>query len=106
MKRKTELRLQVGDVLEIGVESSKACGLDAVSTIALVEGVFDYENGLYTETQTAPSLWDEKRKEFDSIYHLFGNDLEDFLDSKVLKNAPAGSKEGECEHLTTGTAQN
>jgi hypothetical protein len=46
--------------------------------VTLVDGVFEYDNGLYTDEQHAPSVWDEKRREYDSIYHLFGNDLEDF----------------------------
>ena len=75
--------LKVGDIVKIGKESSKACGLKAGTVIVLI-GILDYDNGIYCETQTSPSIWNEERKEFDSIYHLFGNNLEDFLDSEVI----------------------
>jgi hypothetical protein len=52
--------------------------------IELIEGHFEYDNGLYTEDQTAPAIWDEKQKDFNSIYHLFGNDLEYFADCEIL----------------------
>ena len=49
----------------------------------MVEGHFEYDNGLYTEYQTAPSWWDAE-EDFESIYHLFGNKLEDFMDCEVV----------------------
>jgi hypothetical protein len=76
--------LKIGDSIKIGQASSKKCGLEAGSTITLIEGFFECENGLYTETHTAPAIWNEENKEFDSIYHLFGNKLEDFLDSEKV----------------------
>lgn len=50
----------------------------------MVEGHFEYDNGLYTEDQTAPSWWDAEEEDFESIYHLFGNKLEDFMDCEVV----------------------
>lgn len=77
--------LQVGTKIIIGTKCQKELPYFEVGeTLELVEGHFEYDNGLYTEDQTAPSIWDEKRKDFDSIYHLFGNDLEDFADCEVL----------------------
>ena len=35
--------------------------------IELVEGHFEYDNGLYTEDQTAPSWWDAEEEDFESI---------------------------------------
>ena len=81
---KAKLELNVGDIIKIGPKCSKICGFKTGEIITLVEGYFEHYNGLYDETQTAPSLWDESTGEFDSIYHLFGNDLEDFKDSKVI----------------------
>ena len=52
--------------------------------IELIEGHFEYNNGLYTESQTAPSIWDSEVNDYHSIYHLFGNDLENFLDCEVV----------------------
>jgi len=80
-------QLIVGAVIKIGPKYSEFCGgsLEPGSTITLIEGYFDHDNGLYTETQTAPSIYDEVTKDFDSIYHLFGNDLENFMDCQILK---------------------
>lgn len=79
--------LIIGAKIVIGPKYSKFCGgsLEPGSIITLIQGYFDYDNGLYTETQTAPAIYDEETKDFDSIYHLFGNDLENFMDCQVLK---------------------
>lgn len=54
--------------------------------ITLIQGVFDHDNGLYCEQVTAPAiLSDESNSDpYDSIYHLFGNRLENFYDCEVL----------------------
>lgn len=84
-KRKLEEILIVGTKIKIGPKFAKHGGYyKGGEVIELVEGFFECDNGLYSETQTAPSIWDEQRKEFDSIYHLFGNDLEDFMDCKII----------------------
>lgn len=75
---------QVGDTVKIGVKSAELCGYSAGTELVFIQGYFDHDNSLYTETQTAPSIWNEEEKDFDSIYHIFGNDLEFFLDSKIV----------------------
>ncbi len=86
-KAKLESRLVVGTKIKLG---KKYCagrgGLVAGQVITLVEGEFEYDNGLFTSSQSAPSVWCEKQKDFDSIYHLFGNDLEDFEDCEILNS--------------------
>lgn len=80
-----EDKLIVGARIKIGQMCAKITGsFDAGEVIELVEGSFEYDNGLYIEDQKCPAVWDKGRKEFDSIYHLFGNNLEDFLDSEIL----------------------
>lgn len=79
-----DFEIQTGDVVLVGANSSKMCGVPEGTELKFVDGYFDYDNGLYTETQSAPSIWDEERKEFDSCYHIFGNDYEYFLDSKIV----------------------
>lgn len=79
-----EEKLVVGAKIKIGKIYAKEHFCTEGEILELVEGHFEYDNGLYTEDQTAPAVWDEKRKDFDSIYHLFGNDLEDFADCEVL----------------------
>ena len=83
-KKELEGKLVVGTKVRIGKECSQVTGLDNGQVIEFIKGFFDEENGLYTETVTAPSIRNEAAGDFDSIYHLFGNDLEDFLDSEIL----------------------
>ncbi|CAM1366201.1 conserved hypothetical protein [Tenacibaculum litopenaei] len=80
-------KLVVGTKIKIGIKYTKSLrfgNLKAGDVIELIDGEFEYDNGLYTETQSCPSIWNEKSKEFDSIYHLFGNDFENFLDNQIL----------------------
>ena len=79
-----EENLIVGAKIKIGKEYSKEYGFTEGEIIELIEGHFEHDNGLYTEDQTAPSIWDEKQKDFESIYHLFGNEFENFLDCEVV----------------------
>jgi hypothetical protein len=84
-KKALEQKLPVGAQIRIGKNYVKEWGrFKEGKIITLVQGYFEFDNGLYTETQTAPSIWNEKEKDFDSIYHLFGNDLEYFIDCEVL----------------------
>ena len=77
-------QLIVGAKIKIGERYARSTNMKPDEIITLIEGEFDYENGLYTEVQTAPAIWCEKQKDYDSIYHLFGNDLEGFGDCEVL----------------------
>ena len=87
-REELEKLLVVGAKVKIGLNyCNNRISFTPGEIITLVEGEFDYENGLYTETQTAPSIWDEQSKDFESIYHLFGNDLEDFEDCEVLQDS-------------------
>jgi hypothetical protein len=79
-----EEKLIVGAKIKIGKAYAEEHGFDEGEIITLVEGYFEHDNGLYTETHSCPAIWDEENGEFDSIYHLFGNDLEDFLDNEII----------------------
>jgi hypothetical protein len=80
-----ESLLVVGAKIKIGkLYSEQFEFLEAGQVIELVEGHFEHDNGLYVEDQTAPSWWDAENEDFDSIYHLFGNDLESFMDCEVI----------------------
>lgn len=79
-----ESQLKVGTKIKIGQQYAAQFGFKEGQIIELVEGYFDYDNGLYTETQVSPSVWDDERQEFDSIYHLFGNALEHWLDCEIV----------------------
>ena len=80
-----EEKLHVGARVKVGKEYSLKYGFEANEEIELIEGFFENDNGLYVTTETCPSYWDEKHKDFDSIYHMFGNDLEYFMDCEVIE---------------------
>ncbi len=78
------MKLNVGTKIKIGEEYASKYGLKPNEVIELIEGEFEHDNGLYTEIQYAPSVWNKGNEDFDSIYHLFGNDLESFMDCEVV----------------------
>lgn len=83
------LNLAVGDSIRIGRKYAKEHGCKIWkegAVITLIEGHFEHDNGLYVEDETCPAIWDEARQDFDSIFHLFGNDLEWWEDCEVIKN--------------------
>lgn len=88
-ERKDELEklLVVGAKIKVGKKYAEENSCVEGEIFELVEGHFEYDNGLYTEDQTAPSIWEEISKEFNSIYHLFGNNLENFMDCEVLHSS-------------------
>jgi hypothetical protein len=81
-----ENKLIIGTKIKFGKKYADFVGLsDIADTIVeLIEGSFEYDNELYIEMQYAPSIWNKEDKDFESIYHLFGNDLEDFLDCEIV----------------------
>jgi hypothetical protein len=76
--------LQVGTKIKIGKKYAEKFYFKSGEIIELVEGSFDEYNGLYCYTSHAPAIFNEKQNEYDSIYHLFGNDLEDFMDCEII----------------------
>lgn len=85
-KEQFEEKLIVGTKIKIGKEYSKHCHntLKEGQIIELINGSFECENGLYNFIEDAPSIWSEYDEDFDSIYHLFGNDFEYFLDCTIV----------------------
>ena len=86
MVKDLEKKLTVGTKIKLGPKFCEYANnaFKPGKIIELLEGFFDFENGLYTETQTAPSIWNKDMREFDSIYHLFENDLSGFLDCEII----------------------
>ena len=78
----TEENLVIGARIRIGEKRAESGYFEEGQIIELIEGHFEYDNGLYTEDQTAPSMWDGD--EFSSIYHMFGNDFENWEDCSIL----------------------
>ena len=83
-KHELEKLLVVGARIKIGKKYSKNKNFTDGEIITLIEGYFSHDNGLYEETSTCPAIFDKRSGDFDSIYHLFGNDLEDFQDCEVM----------------------
>jgi len=85
MNTTLEEQLVVGAQIKIGKKYAKNTGFfKEGEVITLINGKFDYDNGLYTDITECPAIWDESQQEFDSIYHLWGNDLSGFMDCEVL----------------------
>jgi len=84
-KEQFEEKLIVGVKIRFGKKYAKEHYATEGEIITLVDGDFEYDNGLYTENQDCPAIWNESQKEFDSIYHLFGNDFENFLDCTIVE---------------------
>ena len=77
--------LTVGTKIKIGRICAKVTeGFKEGQIVELIDGEFDEDNGLYSYTSNAPSIWNKEDGDFESIYHLFGNNLEDFLDCEIL----------------------
>ena len=84
MNKELERRLVVGAKVKLGKQYCARTPKDSGTVITLVNGEFYYDNGLYGTTETAPAIWNEEQKEFDSIYHLFDNELDGFLDCEIV----------------------
>jgi len=80
-----EKLLIVGVKIKIGKKCAEETGMDEGEIMELIEGNFEYDNGLYTSIQYCPSIFD--CGEFMSIYHLFENDLSNFLDCEIIIDA-------------------
>ena len=82
---KNAIDLKVGDKIKIGALYAEQHNFfTAGQIIELIKGYFEYDNGLYIEDQYAPAIWSEEDEDYDSIYHLFGNNLEDFMDCEIV----------------------
>ena len=84
MNKELERRLVVGAKIKLGKQYCARAPEDSGTVITLVNGEFDYDNGLYSEIQTAPAIWNDEQREFNSIYHLFDNELDGFLDCEIV----------------------
>lgn len=94
LKKNIEPMLVVGAQIKIGRQYAKEVGgFKAGEVITLIEGYFTYDNGLYDVTETAPSIWNKDCEDYDSIYHLFGNDLENWYDCKIVKTNTDGQQD-------------
>ena len=85
----TKYDLTIGTKIKIGELYSKSHRFKSGEIITLINGTFEEDNGLYCYDVDCPSILnteDEEMDEFDSIYHLFGNDIENFMDCEIIKS--------------------
>ena len=85
-KQQFEEKLLVGTKIKIGRKYAGEQGFKEGEIITLVNGAFKIDNSICSTIEHAPSVWSESQKDFDSIYHLFGNDFENFLDCVIIDN--------------------
>lgn len=78
------MELKSGDKIKFGIVYCNKTGRSELlnKTIMLTPQSFDEDNGLYSYESECPGICIDD--EPDSIYHLFGNDLEDFYDCELI----------------------
>ena len=78
-------QLKIGAKILIGEKYAQNSGsFKAEQIVTLIQGTFYHYNGLFDECHECPAVWNETEKDFDSIHHLFGNDLSEFEDCEIL----------------------
>ncbi len=88
-------KIEGGDSIKFGIKYCTVSGRKNLlnKTIKLTPQWFEEDNGLYCYESCCPGIWNEKEKEADSVYHLFGNDLEDLMDCKIIKGTEQDKKD-------------
>jgi NDP-sugar pyrophosphorylase family protein len=81
------LEIRVGDRIKVGQESSKLVQLAEGTILEIVENLKPVDNSLYPEVSIIPSIWDEEKKELLAVSQVFGEQLEKFLDSTLIKES-------------------
>lgn len=83
------MKFQGGDSIKFGKRWCKGHNSKHLvnKTIMLTPQYFEEDNGLYCYETECLGIWDEKNEEADSIYHLFGNHLEEFMDCELIKGS-------------------
>ena len=81
------INFENGDSIKFGDQYCKEFRREELrgKTIMMTPQYFEDDNGLYVYTVECAGMWDEENQEADSIYHLFGNDFEWFMDCKLIK---------------------
>lgn len=81
------MNIERGDSIKFGEQWCKVNGSESLigKTIKLTPQYFEEDNGLYTYETECPGIYDEVNDEANSIYHLFGNNFENFMDCELIK---------------------
>lgn len=78
--------MKSGDKIKFGEQYCKEERREDLlgQTIMLTPQLFEEDNGLTTYFSEAPGIYDVEEQEADSIYHLFGDYLENVHDCEVI----------------------
>ncbi len=84
------MKINIGDKITFGhIYCQKTNRKELLNkTIMITPQTFESYNGLYTYDQECPGICLKDYGEPDSIYHLFGNDLEEFYDCILITATP------------------
>lgn len=89
------MNIERGDSIKFGKKWCKEHGSEELveKTIKLTPQYFEEDNGLYTHYSECPGIYDADNDEAESIYHLFGNNFENFMDCVLIKGTEADKEE-------------
>lgn len=78
-----------GDSVKFGEKWCKAHNSEHLigKTVLMTPQWFEYDDDLGGGTSECPGMFEEGSDESDSIYHLFGNNFEDFMDCELIKGS-------------------
>lgn len=90
------MNIERGDSVKFGVEYCKTYGREELigSIVKFTPQWFEEDNGLFVYQEECPGIDNGENTEPDSIYHLFGNEFENFMDCVLIK----GSDEDKLEY--------
>lgn len=88
------MNIERGDSVKFGQEWCIQYGREELvnQTVKLTPQYFEDDNGLYTFERECPGIYDKENEEADSIYHLFGNNFEKFMDCELIKGTEEDKK--------------
>ena len=80
-------KFERGDSIEFGEKYCKEHGYEYLTgkTIMMTPQYFEDDNGLYCYQVECAGIYDEVNEEPMSVYHLFGNDFENFMDCELVR---------------------
>ena len=91
------MNIERGDSIKFGEQYCKEYSREDLvgKTVKLTPQYFEDDNGLYSYTTECPGIYDEENEEAESIYHLFGNHFENFMDCKLIKGTDTDKEQYE-----------
>ncbi|MGY3186469.1 hypothetical protein [Lysinibacillus sp. TE18511] len=91
------MNIERGDSVKFGEKWCKEHGREDLlnQVIKFTPQWFEDDNGLYSYETECPGIYNEECEEVDSIYHLFGNTFENFMDCELIKGTVEDKEEYE-----------